>query len=111
MNGLDIGSPSINVLTEIEQNMRNIADQITDPKMKLNFLELCYNQQKKEEILPPQHYSMKEIFKRIQHVTKEKPIIIQDLKMEVNALKVEIKHLQTSNIAINFEIKRINSKL
>lgn len=31
--------------------------------------------------------------------------------MEVNALKVEIKHLQTSNIAINAEIKKINGKL
>lgn len=31
--------------------------------------------------------------------------------MEVNALKVEIKHLQLANIAINADIKKINSQL
>ena len=91
MNGLDISGPSINVLIESEQNMLNIADQITNPKMKLKFLELCYQQQKKEEIgLPPKHYSMKEVYKRIQNTTEEKPITIQDLKMEGNALKVKL---------------------
>ena len=31
MNRLDISSPSINVLTDDEQQMLNIADQIIDP--------------------------------------------------------------------------------
>ena len=80
--------------------------------MKLKFLELCLQQQKKEEILPPQHYTMKEVFNRLQqNQTEEKPVTIQDLRMEVNVLKLEVKHLQTSNIAINTEIKRINGKL
>ena len=107
MKGLDTSSPSINVLTKSEQNMSNIADQITNPEMKLKYLELYYQQQKKEEIgLPPKHYSMKEVYKRIQNTTEEKPITIQDLKIEVNALKVEIKHLQTANIAFNADIKK-----
>ena len=31
MNGLDIGGPSINVLTEEEPNMITFADQISNP--------------------------------------------------------------------------------
>ncbi|XP_028092633.1 uncharacterized protein LOC114292817 [Camellia sinensis] len=42
MNGLNIG-PSINVLTDSEQNLLEIADGIKDPATKLKFLEMCYN--------------------------------------------------------------------
>ena len=79
--------------------------------MKLKFLELCCQQHKKEEILPAKHYSMKEVYKRIQNTSEEKPITIQDLKMEVNALKVEIKHLQIGNIAVNTDLKRIKEQV
>ncbi|XP_028066124.1 uncharacterized protein LOC114269059 [Camellia sinensis] len=79
MNGLDLGGgPSLNVLTNNEQHMLNIDDQITDPKMKLKFLEMCYQQRKNEEIgLPSNHYSMKEVYNRLQNsFSMEKPLTI-----------------------------------
>ena len=47
---------------------------------------------------------MKEVHKRVQNTSDEKPITIQDLKMDVNALKVDIKLLQTTNIAIKTDL-------
>ncbi|XP_028059089.1 uncharacterized protein LOC114262873 [Camellia sinensis] len=113
MNGLNIDSPSINVLTDAEQNLLTIADSIKDPEIKLKFLEMCYKQ-KTEEINVPKMYNMKEVFSRLQNPSPskmDKSVSVQDLKMEVNALKLEIKHLQTSNLAINSEIRKINKKL
>ncbi|HEX7870684.1 MAG TPA: C2HC-type zinc finger protein, partial [Chryseobacterium sp.] len=42
MNGLDVGSPSINVLTDTQKSLLDFADNIKEPEIKLKFLEICY---------------------------------------------------------------------
>ena len=85
---------------------------VVDPKMKLKFFELWYQNQKTEEIIPIEHYRSKEVLSQIQSSPlPEQPVTIQDLKMEINVLKTEIKHLQNANQTNSTDIRHIKDKL
>ncbi|HEX7868548.1 MAG TPA: retropepsin-like aspartic protease, partial [Chryseobacterium sp.] len=112
MNGLDVGSPSINVLTDTQKSLLDLAENIKDPEIKLKFLEICYKNQKTEDNLPIDQYSMRKVMKRIKNVsTADKPTTTLDLKNEINILKSEIKQLQNTNTIIFHDLKSIKQQL
>ena len=55
-------------------------------------------------------YCMKDVWQKIQSSPViEKPVTIQDLKMEINFLKIEIKHLQTATQTMQTEIYQLKT--
>ena len=107
MNGLDLGQPSIQVITEDQKNILDIIDKITDPETKMKFLELCYATHSTPPEPKPtvENYHLKEVINMIHSSVVEKPVTIQDLRFEINSLKKEIQQLKACNHIIFKEIK------
>ena len=95
MNGL-----SINVITDTQKDLLSSIDKINDPELRGKLLNFCLEQRQSHsqpipEImqLPSRHYNLQEVFRRIE---TEQPVTLQDLKKEINILKIEVKQLKNS---------------
>ncbi|XP_028104274.1 uncharacterized protein LOC114303333 [Camellia sinensis] len=118
VNGLHLGEPSsINVLADAQKDMLPVADQIQDPEIKIKYLKMCYEHQQtvqEQPLIPVHSYNLQDVFKGIQTLNStsvEQPTTIQDLKMEINILKTEVKHLQTASAATIKDIKYLHNQL
>ncbi|XP_058183933.1 uncharacterized protein LOC131301588 [Rhododendron vialii] len=110
MNGL-----SVNVLTEKQQGLLEVIDQIDDPQLKMKVIETCISSMKEEEEekpqLPNENYSLKIILDRLEQVDNLKPVTIPDLKNEINTLKAEIRSLKTFQSKAAQEFYDIKTRL
>ncbi|KAI8554885.1 hypothetical protein RHMOL_Rhmol05G0131500 [Rhododendron molle] len=111
MNGL-----SINVLTDKQQGLLDIIDQIEDPQLRIKIIETCIasNTKEEEETKPRilnETYSLKTVLDRLEQIGSDKPATIPDLKGEINTLKTEIKLLKSFQTRATQEIQDMNQRM
>ena len=92
------------MLSDDQKNILEFIEQLYDNKLKKRIIESCIQGESKissntprvdtQGLIRNEGYSLCEVYKRMEVNESSKPIHINDLKREINALKTEIKHLR-----------------
>ncbi len=110
-----VGMKSLNVLTNSQEEILTIIDQVTDHNVKRQLLEFLIeknpsNRESSKLILPNKGYQFQEVMNRFNHSRiKEKPASLQDLKYEINQLKIEISMLKHENKEFKVRISSLEN--
>ena len=85
----------INVLSKSQELILEVINKIDNPEIQKDYLQKLKEElhENKFDNIQKQTYNLKEIFKKFES-QKEKPITLQELKDEINFLKIEIENLR-----------------